>query len=169
MNIRKFKSCKDELINIGKKIVSSSDDAKYIRKVTIVNMMLSGIKASTISSSCGETTRTLTSWMKSVDERGFDSLRNTKQTGRPNRLTNEQKEEIKDAIASDPSLVGLNVWDGPSLSNFILKKYNITLGVRQCQRLMHQLGFSLIRPQTFPSKGKEDVKERQDFKKKFQK
>ncbi|UCH01226.1 MAG: winged helix-turn-helix domain-containing protein [Deltaproteobacteria bacterium] len=29
---------------------------------------------------------------------------------------------------------------------FLKEKYNISLGVRQCQRLFHQLGFSLQRP-----------------------
>ena len=40
MNTRKFRSDKDALIAEGLKIVSSTDDAKYIRKVTIVNLML---------------------------------------------------------------------------------------------------------------------------------
>ena len=57
------------------------------------------------------------------------------------------------------------VWDGPALSDYIQKTYGINLGVRQCQRLFHELGFSQIRPQTFPSKGKEDDSRRDAFKK----
>ena len=69
MNIRKFISDKQSLINEGKRLVSMSDDAKFLRKVTIVNLMLNGASASSLSPSCGETTRTLISWMKSVDEK----------------------------------------------------------------------------------------------------
>ena len=167
MNNRSFKTDKATLISEGRRLVTSNEDARFIRKVTIVNLMLNGSKASEISASCGETTRTLTSWMKQVDEKGFDSLRPKKQPGRPNRLSEEQKEEIKDAVASDPSGYGFNVWDGPSLSAFIRDRYGISLGVRQCQRLLHGLGFSLIRPQTFPSKGNEDSEEREEFKKNF--
>ncbi len=166
MNIRIFKSDKQSLIEEGKRIVSSNDDAKYLRKVTIVNLMLNGASASSLSPSCGETSRTLSSWVKIVDEKGFEALRVKKQPGRPFRLSKFQKEEIKVALLSDPSDFGYNLWDGPSLSDYIYKNYGITLGVRQCQRLLHELGFSLIRPQSFPSKDHIDDPRREDFKKK---
>ena len=165
MNIRVFKSDKQALIEEGQRIVSSNDDAKYLRKVTIVNLMLNGASASALSPSCGETARTLRSWMKAVDERGFEALRVKKQTGRLFRLSPAQNEEIKVAILSDPSDAGYNVWDGPSLSDYILNTYGVTLGVRQCQRLFHELGFSQIRPQAFPSKDHEEDPRREEFKK----
>lgn len=165
MNIRTFKSDKQSLIDEGKRIVTTSDDAKYLRKVTIVNLLLSGATASSLSPFCGETPRTLTSWVKAVDEQGFEALRAKKQTGRPCKLTEEQKEEIKVAILSEPSLYGYNVWDGPALSDFISNNFEVSLGVRQCQRLFHQLGFSQIRPQAFPSKDHEEDPRREEFKK----
>ena len=55
MNNRKFKSDKATLIAEGKRIASSSDDAKFLRKVTIVNLMLSGMKAKDLAEACGET------------------------------------------------------------------------------------------------------------------
>ena len=100
-----------------------------------------------------------------MDEGGFEALRPKKQPGRPHKLTKEQKEEIKDAILSEPSIHGYNVWDGPSLSDFIFRKYEVKLGVRQCQRLFHQLGFSQIRPQAFPAKDREEDPNRGEFKK----
>ena len=165
MNTRIFKSDKQQLINEGRRIVTLSDDAKYLRKVTIVNLMLNGATASSLSACCGETPRTLTSWMKAVDEHGFEALRAKKQTGRPCKLSSEQKEKIKDAILSDPNVYGYNIWDGPSLSDYIHKAYSVTLGVRQCQRLFHELGFSQIRPQAFPSKDHEEDPRREEFKK----
>lgn len=165
MNNRKFKSDKEALIAEGKQITSSSDDAKFLRKVTIVILLLSGIKAKVLADACGETDRTLSSWVKSVDEHGFESLRTIKQTGRPHKLSDGQKEEIKVAVASDPMDYGYNVWDGPALSDYIESKYNISYCVRQSQRLLHDLGFSLIRPQAFPSKGNEASPERDEFKK----
>lgn len=165
MNNRKFKSDKAALIAEGKRIASSSDDAKFLRKVTIVNLMLGGVKAKVLAEACGETDRTLSSWIKAVDEHGFESLRAIKQPGRPHKLSDIQKEEIKVAVASDPTDYGYNVWDGPTLSNYIERRYNISYSVRQSQRLLHTLGFSLIRPQTFPSKGDETSPERQEFKK----
>lgn len=167
MNNRKFKSDKAELIAEGRRIVSlPSDDAKFLHKVAIVNLMLSGADIRTLANACGKTTRTLSSWIKTVDEQGFESLRTIKRTGRPCRLSKAVKEEIKNAVDSSPEDFGYNVWDGPTLSNYIESKYGICYGVRQSQRLLHTLGFSLIRPQTFPSKGTETSPEREEFKKK---
>ncbi|WP_332448263.1 helix-turn-helix domain-containing protein [Sphaerochaeta sp.] len=165
MNNRKFKTDKSTLIQEGKQIVNTTEDGKYIRKVTLVNLMLRGVSASQIGDAAGETTRTLTMWMKSVDEHGFESLRPKKQPGRPSRLSKEQKENIKDDITKDPSVFGYNVWDGNTLSDHIGKSYGVTLQTRQCERLFHELGFSLIRPQTFPAKGEQDSEAREAFKK----
>ena len=73
--------------------------------------------------------------------------------------------EIDVALQSDPNIYGFKLWDGPSLSSFINNKYGISMSVRQCQRIFHELGFSLIRPQPYPSKGYEDTEERNEFKK----
>lgn len=75
MNIRTFMSDKKALIEEGKRLVSSTDNAKFLRKVTLVNLMLNGATASSLSPSCGETARTLSSWIKTVDEKGFEALR----------------------------------------------------------------------------------------------
>jgi transposase len=166
MNNRKFKTDKSRLIQEGKQIVNTTEDGKYLRKVTLVNLMLGGVSASQIGHAAGETARTLTMWMKSVDEHGFESLRPKKQPGRPSRLSGKQKENIKDDIAKEPSTFGYNVWDGNTLSDHIGKKYGVTLKTRQCERLFHELGFSLIRPQTFPAKGERDSEAREEFKKK---
>lgn len=165
MNIRTFMSDKQALIDEGKRLVSSTDDAKFLRKVTIVTLMLNGATASSLSHSCGETARTLSSWMKIVDEQGFEALRPKKQSGKPFRLTPFQKEEIKDVLLSPPDESGYAVWDGPALSDYIAKRFQVTLGVRQCQRLFHELRFSLIRPQAFPSKDHEEDPRREEFKK----
>ena len=76
-----------------------------------------------------------------------------------------QVKDIDSVLQGDPNDHGFKVWDGPALSAYIKAKYDIEIGVRQCQRLFHSLGYSRIRPQPFPSKGYEDTKERETFKK----
>ena len=80
-------------------------------------------------------------------------------------LTEEQLKEIDSVLQSDPSTYGFKLWDGPSLSAYINNRYHVSLSVRQCQRLFHELGYSLIRPQPYPSKGYEDTEDRNTFKK----
>lgn len=165
MNTRKFAIDKNELIEQGRSIIKISRDTKYIYRVTLVNLILAGVDPEVIAFGSDVTTRTLSNWVKDVAERGFDALQITPQPGRPSKLTDENKEEIKDALVKDPQESGYNVWDGPSLSDFISKKFSVDYSVRASQRLMHELGFALIRPQAFPSKGAENTPKREEFKK----
>lgn len=166
MNKRTFIQEPLELLEIGKEIVKQSDDEKYIRKVTLVNLMLERkMKAEEISKLSGVTRRTLSRWVKIVDEEGFDALRGKAKTGRSSKLSKEQKEEIKEALIKPPKESGYFKWDGISLSDYIKSQYNIDLCVRQCQRLFHELGFSKIRPQTYPSLGELNEEEREAYKK----
>ena len=73
MNIRTFMSDKQALIEEGKRIVTSSDDAKYLRKVTIVNLLLNGATASSLSEPCGNRPGLylpgLNKWMRAASKR----------------------------------------------------------------------------------------------------
>lgn len=166
MNKRTFIHEPLELLEKGKEIVKQSDDEKYTRKVMLVNMMLERkMKAKEISELSGVPRRTLSKWVKVVDEEGFDALRGKSVTGRSSKLSKEQKEEVKEVLKNPPKECGYFKWDGISLSDYIKSQYNIDLSVRQCQRLFHELGFSRIRPQTYPSLGKLNDEEREAYKK----
>lgn len=166
MPARKYKTNPSELLAEGQLIVNSTIDAKYQHKVEMVNLVLSGLTPSYLSTYCGDSKGTITSWVKIADEQGFEALKTKKQTGRPPKLTSAQIAEIREVLEEDDSKqYGYNVWDGPSLSAYIEKTYAVKLCVRQCQRLFHTLGFSLVRPQTFPSKGEENELERAEYKK----
>ena len=162
--IRKFKHPKEELLAEGKKIIATDCDSKFLFRVTMVNLILSGIKPSELSNYCGVDERTLSGWVAKADNDGFESLRAVKQTGRPSKLSDEQKEKIKGVIKEDPSVYGYTNWDGPSLSDFISKEFDVEYSIRACQKLFHELGFSLIRPQTYPSLNEPDEDAREAFK-----
>lgn len=166
MNTRKFKHNPAELLERGKAIIAEKTEYKFAYRVTMVNLLLAGkMTVSQLSEITNVPIRTLSTWVKKVDEEGFESLKAKKQPGRPNKLSDLQMAEIKDAVRTDPTIFGYNVWDGPSLSDFILKHFDIQMGIRQCQRLFRKLGFSLIRAQTFPSLDEQNEEERDQFKK----
>ena len=164
MPARQYKTDPGQLLAEGQKIVHSTSDAKYRHKVEMINLMLSGLPPSYLSTYCGDSKRTITLWVKIADEQGFEALKTKKPAGRPSKLTKEQKAEIRKVLEEDdPKKYGHNVWDGPSLSAYVEKTYTVKLSVRQCQRLFHSLGFSLVRPQTFPSKGEQNEQERMEY------
>ncbi|MDR1049905.1 MAG: winged helix-turn-helix domain-containing protein [Deltaproteobacteria bacterium] len=164
--MRKYVTDPRKLLSEGQLIVNSTDDAKFQHKVEMVNLVLAGLTPSFLSGHTADSKNAVTLWVKKADEQGFDSLRAKKQPGRPAKLSANELEEIKTLLTMDsPKESGCNVWDGISLSNYIFKTYSVKLGVRQCQRLLRNLGFSLVRPQTFPCKGSGDSSEREEFKK----
>ncbi len=141
MPTRRYKSDPALLLAQGRMIVSSSDDARFLHKVEIVTLVLSGLTPSFLSPRCGDSKNAITGWVKTVDEHGFDALRTKKQPGRRPKLSPEQLSHIRDLLAEDnPNLSGVPVWDGPSLSRYIQETWAVTLCVRQCQRLLHTLG-----------------------------
>ena len=165
MRIHKYINDPSKLLEQGKQIVSENADNKFVHRVSMVNLLLSGLSAKLLAQYCGDSERTLQDWLKKVDEIGWEALAAVKQTGRPNKLSDDQISEIRDAVKTDPSEFGYNVWDGPALSDYIKTKYSIDYGVRACQILMHKMGFSLIRPQTYPSLGNPDDEAREALKK----
>jgi transposase len=75
-------------------------------------------------------------------------LQERERAGRPRRLNEKQVREINSALRRMPRDLGLggNLWDGKTLAAWIAERYEIELGVRQCQRLFRQLGFRLHKP-----------------------
>lgn len=171
MSKHKYKTEPEELLKIGRKIMetksdpASKHDPKYKVRVLAVNMVLAGSSTEQVSKLAGVDKGTVSKWVRLADEQGFDALRTTPQPGRPSRLTEEQIQKIDEALQKDAEDYGFKVWDSPSLSAFIKKEFDITLSARQCLRLFHRLGYSKIRPQSFPSKGYENTEERESFKK----
>lgn len=166
MNVRKYKTDPEELLRKGKEIMKYSDESKYFFRVFCVNMVVGGSTAQQVAQSGGVSSVSVSNWVKSVDEHGFESLQNKKIPGRPKKLSENIIAEIDSVLQNDPNKYGLKVWDGPSLSSYIYDKYGIEYSVRQCQRLFHKLGYSKIRPRSFPSKGNENSDARNAFKKK---
>ena len=167
MMTRMLKHEAEELLTEGKKLLESGEDSKFAYRVTMVNLLLedSGMTTARLSELSGIPTRTLNDWVKKADESGFEALRGKKAPGKAARLTAEQLDKIKEAVADAPTKSGYLRWDGKALSDYIEKTFRVTLGVRQCQRLFHKLGFARIRPQTFPALDAEQDEERETFKK----
>lgn len=167
---RKYVTDKAMLLAQGRMIMSSNEEADYMHRVECVNFVLGGMPPSVVSEYVPESKNTITSWVKTADEQGFDALHKKKQPGRPTKLSIEQMSEIEAILLEDnPEAYGHPVWDGPNLSAFINERYSISICVRQCQRYFEDFNMSLVRPQPYPSKGKENTEEREDYKKKSKK
>ncbi len=165
MNMRKYTTDPQKLLAQGKALIKANNDTVFQHRVEMVNLILSGITPSALSELVGESKNTLTSWVKTADEKGFDALRPSEnKRGRPTKITDKMVVEIDIALQNDANLYGYDVWNGISLADYIKKTFDIEYSVRQCQRLFRDLGYNLKRPQTFPCKDENDPR-REEFKK----
>ena len=160
-----FRSNVETLISEGKDILKGDVDMLLAHRISMVLLVLQGMSALQLSEFSDCDARTIQLWVDAVDKDGFDALKPQARCGRHNKLNDKQKASIKKVISEDPSIAGYNVWDGITLSDYIANKFGVTLSVRSCQRLFHELGFSQKTPQTHPYHGS-DEEAREEFKKK---
>lgn len=108
-------------------------------------------------------------WLNAFNEVGIDAIQPALPPGRPSRLSEEQKASLKEDVRKHPRDLGYDFsnWEGKSVVFHVSEKFNVELGVRQAQRLLHQLGFTLQRPKYCFKKA--NPKQQEDFVQEFQK
>ncbi len=113
----------------------------------------------------GDAPRTVEYWVQRFEKEGLSGLVEGERLGRPTRLSEAQLEEIAAVLREPPTAVGLktNLWDGKTLSAFIQERYEVPVGVRQCQRLFRRLGFRLRKPR--PVIARADAQRQEAYKK----
>ncbi len=128
--------------------IRRTEEARYDHRLHGLLLVAQGLSCREVARLLGDSPRTVAYWVCRFEEEGLAGLAEGDRTGRPQRLSPEQLKQIGGALRGSPMDWGLgaNLWDGKTLSEFITKEWNITLGVRQSQRLFRQLGFRLRMP-----------------------
>jgi transposase len=142
---------------------AKNEEARFIHRLHGILLLLDKPEntCQTVSSLFGKSHTTLANWVNKLNQTGdIESLRSVKNSGRPPKLSVEQKEALKIILQEFPEKSGINanVWDGKSLSHYIKIKYAIDLKTRRCQDLFKELGFSLKRARPMVAKGYEQKK-----------
>lgn len=145
--------------------IRRSDEARYDHRLHAILLVAQGMSCRQVAGLLGDSARTVQYWVRRFEEEGLSGLVDDERPGRPRRLTQEQLDRIGLVLRSSPSKAGMssNLWDGKTLSAYILQEWNIVLGVRQCQRLFRQLGFRFRKPR--PVIAHTDPEEQRRFKK----
>ena len=145
--------------------IRRSDEARYDHRLHAMLLVAQGMSCRKVAELLGDSARIVQYWVRRFEEKGLSGLVDADRPGRPRQLKQEQLESIAQALRDSPRQAGLsaNLWDGKTLSAYILKEWDIVLGVRQCQRLFRQLGFRFRKPR--PVIAHADPEEQPRFKK----
>ncbi|MDE1837663.1 MAG: transposase [Euryarchaeota archaeon] len=128
--------------------IRRSDESRYDHRLHGLLLVAQGMTAPEVSRMLGDSPRMVQYWVHRFEEEGLSGLAEGDRPGRPRRLTGLQMKAVESALRKTPEDAGLtgHLWDGKTLSAFLEQKFEVDLGVRQCQRLFRQLGFRLRKP-----------------------
>jgi len=145
--------------------ITRSEESRYDHRLHGILLVSQGLSCYQVADWLGQDARTVQRWVQRFETRGFVGLREGQRPGRPSQLSPAQWEEVDRQLRQDPRQLGYgqNLWDGKLLAYHLAQKHGTRLGVRQCQRLFHQLGFRLRKPR--PVIAQADPAAQQAFKK----
>jgi transposase len=125
--------------------IARSEDSRYDHRLHGILLVCQGLSCPEVSKILGDSPRAIEYWVKDFNEKGFEGLREEKRPGRPSAIDGTLLSNIDSDLRQNPMSFGYahNLWDGKMLSHHLKEKYDIKLGVRQCQRLFNQMDFRL--------------------------
>lgn len=147
--VRKLEIRDAEMMRIAiRQEIGRSDESRYDHRLHGVLLVASGRSCAAVADLFGEDVRTVQRWAHRFESGGFESLREGERAGRPRRLDARQWLRLERELRRNPHEFGheQNFWDGKLLSEHLRKHYQVSLGIRQCQRIFHRMGFRLRKP-----------------------
>lgn len=117
-------------------------------RIAALLLLLEGWKSSQVARVFGLTRWSVVRWIQGVNERGILAVPAKKQPGRPCRLDEQVRRALEKDLEKSPRALGIkrNRWDGVVVVEYLERIHGVRLQVRQAQRWIRRLGFSLRQP-----------------------
>lgn len=132
---------KDVLRATLKQEIQRDGDSRYLHRLHCVLLASEGCDCTDLGKIFDAHPRTVQRWVSSFLEFGIIGLREESKSGRPPKISRLQLEALKTDINRDPRAFGYQTraWNGKLMVVHLQERYRLSLGVRQCQRLLRQL------------------------------
>lgn len=131
-----------------------SEKSRYDHRLHGILLVCSGYSCNEVAGLFGHSPRTVQYWVRRFERSGFAGLEDTPRPGRSAILDEGMHQRLGRDLRQSPREFGYtqNLWDGKLLSHHLSLKFGVSLGVRQCQRLFHRLGFRIRKPRPIIAK-----------------
>jgi transposase len=112
------------------------------RRLAAAQDLLNGVPQARVARKFGVSRTTASRWGRALDNDGMECLRKRRATGRPSRLTVEQRTEIVEMFTAGPRAAGLDSerWTTARLAEAIYNRFGVRYDPDHVGRLMHRLG-----------------------------
>jgi transposase len=121
--------------------LENSADARFLHRLHCVFLVRYGLGCSTVAKWFNYSPSTVARWVSHYNKFGVEGLKDAVKPGRPKVLNHDQLNRLRESIARSPRYAGYAnaEWDGKCLQHHLETRYEISLSIRQCQRLLRQL------------------------------
>jgi transposase len=128
--------------------ISRSPESRYDHRLHGLLFLCHGMSTYEVGNLLGHSPRTIQYWFHRFQEEGLMGLLDAEGRGRRSSLNPRQQKQLEADLRKPPSALGYpqGQWDGVLLSHHLGRKFGSKVGVRQSQRLFHQLGFRRRKP-----------------------
>ena len=119
----------------------SRDEMEH-RRMEAAEDFLRGFSHAYVVAKFGVSRTTASRWRRALNTKGPESLRKGKASGRPSRLTPEQKAQIADMFDQGALAVGSsdNRWTATLLARVIEERFSVRYSLEHVGRLLAKLG-----------------------------
>jgi transposase len=117
-------------------------------RIAAILLLLEGWKSTQIARLFGLTRWSVVKWIQRINAEGVDGVKEVHRPGRPPRLDVEIQQALEEVLQKSPRSLGLkrNRWDGLVVAEYLRRVHGVHMKVRQAQRWIRRLGFSLRQP-----------------------
>ena len=121
-------------------------DANQARRLLAIAAVCEGMDREEAARIGGMDRQTLRDWVHRFNEQGPEGLINIKPSGRPPRLSADQKEELRRLVEAgpDPQKDGVVRWRCVDLKRVLGERFGVDLSAVRLGRVLKELGFSHI-------------------------
>jgi len=121
-------------------------DANQARRLLAIAAVYEGMDREEAARIGGMDRQTLRDWVYRFNQEGPDGLINIKPSGRPPRLSADQKEELRRLVEAgpDPQKDGVVRWRCVDLKRVLGERFGVDLSAVRLGRVLKELGFSHI-------------------------
>ena len=129
---------------------SERDDVDFRVHVHGVYLVASGMTPPQAAAVLGVGSSSVRRWVHAFNQRGLAGLRRKPHPGKTPRLSREQKRQLFEDVLRDPWDLGygFGMWTAKTVRHHIQRRFRVSLGERQVNRILHEIGLSLQKPAT---------------------
>lgn len=141
---------------------SKSQNMREFRLLRAVELFESGMKQVDIARVLGVTKGAVSQWLSLYRENGLDALRYRKIAKKPCRLSDEQKDELRELLIQGSEHFGYagDVWTLPRIAELILRKFAIKYCLTSVSAILKKIGWTRQKPVVRAAQRDEEAREK---------